>query len=374
MRPVLFLASLVLLLLSTGCCCHHVRGNLEYLSIETLASYHVCTPDPLRHCPPIGQRLVVTWGIPKPYFSRYCDLHINLSIIYRNHQTAEVQIPVDKRTSYYVYDIVNEAFCETGGILTFKLELVGDGCLLDEWKHQLWIKLITIDEWNIEEPIRNESMIQFPVNTPEYINTGNRNKRHDFEAIFSTYDIDPTYKKMDINEIDTSELEKIAAHKATTIFNETNEAYWTEDSSLNVDGVEGHLIRTYMEQENGAEDFANTHHGKKVTWTSCIAFYDETSEKVFVYCGTLLGTIADEPQGEAGYGFDSIIIPEGKNKTLSQLKDEVQDNPEEEAKLLSNTTARGIALQMAITDMDRKELDPITTEEWKADGGKMQGN
>jgi inosine/xanthosine triphosphate pyrophosphatase family protein len=37
---------------------------------------------------------------------------------------------------------------------------------------------------------------------------------------------------------------------------------------------------------------------------------------------SLVGTIAQSPVGENGFGFDPIVIPHGHDKTLAQMSDE----------------------------------------------------
>ena len=37
--------------------------------------------------------------------------------------------------------------------------------------------------------------------------------------------------------------------------------------------------------------------------------------------GTLEGSIADEPRGTAGFGFDPVFVPEGETQTVAELGD-----------------------------------------------------
>ena len=40
-----------------------------------------------------------------------------------------------------------------------------------------------------------------------------------------------------------------------------------------------------------------------------------------VGAGVLDGTIADEPRGEGGFGYDPVFIPEGEQHTVAELGD-----------------------------------------------------
>src|SRR5690606_32233690 len=51
-----------------------------------------------------------------------------------------------------------------------------------------------------------------------------------------------------------------------------------------------------------------------------MAYYDGDMLKIFE--GSISGTIADNPAGEGGYGWDAIFVPEGYEVTRAQLSDE----------------------------------------------------
>ena len=42
----------------------------------------------------------------------------------------------------------NEDYISKRGILTYKVAIIGGGCILEEWKHQIWTDLISIDRDN----------------------------------------------------------------------------------------------------------------------------------------------------------------------------------------------------------------------------------
>jgi hypothetical protein len=137
-----------LILLSLLSSCNPIAPCLSvqmgYLSHENLASYYVGTPDPRLNNPPIGQRLIVNWSLPKTYLSTYSDLHLELYIRFGNRQEIVERIAVCKKQGTYMYLLLNEDYCAKKGILTYKLDLIGDGCILKEWRHQIWTELIEL--------------------------------------------------------------------------------------------------------------------------------------------------------------------------------------------------------------------------------------
>jgi len=128
-----------------GCTADKLNVYTEYYSFEDLASYHVETPDPILHDPPVGQRLVVSWSLPSDYL--LCeDLHILVHIRFCNKEEVIKKICIEENTGIHTFCLTNESYFEKGGILTYKVELYGNHILLDEWCHQLWVDLITFKE------------------------------------------------------------------------------------------------------------------------------------------------------------------------------------------------------------------------------------
>lgn len=141
----------VLLLLSLTACTHgHLSVQTDYINRDYLASDYVETPDPSRYCPPVGQRLIIEWFFPRSYLA-YQDLHLELTVRLRNKHEKRINIPALKSYGVFIYALVNADFIDSGGIQTYKVDVVGNGQVLKEWRHQLWTDLITFDIPNDKE-------------------------------------------------------------------------------------------------------------------------------------------------------------------------------------------------------------------------------
>jgi hypothetical protein len=116
----------------------------DFLTDESLASYYVQTPDPLLNCGSVGQRMLISWRFPKVYLES-SDMYIIVHIRYKNREEEDIRLNNLRTSGTYVFSILNDEFFETEGILTYKAQLFADEIILLEWRHQLWVELITLD-------------------------------------------------------------------------------------------------------------------------------------------------------------------------------------------------------------------------------------
>lgn len=145
-----------LTLFLSGCSKEWLSVQTDYLSHENLASFHVGTPDPMLESPPIGQRLMVSWKFKKQYLA--CEnLHLVVQIHLRDRSDRCYKVAVNEASGIWMYDLINRDFIETRGILSYKVNLYGNGELLDECRHQLWVEPIIL---NIEADDPEEQKVE----------------------------------------------------------------------------------------------------------------------------------------------------------------------------------------------------------------------
>ena len=143
-------------------------------------------------------------------------------------------------------------------------------------------------------------------------------------------------------------FEENAALKAVTIAKLNNVPCFADDSGLCVDclgGRPGVFSARYApnrdfqkamqmllgEMREAATDNRNAH------FMCVIALgYPDGSYKAFQ--GRVDGTIANEPHGTNGLGFDPIFIPNGYNQTFAELGEDVKNTISHRAKALLQLT------------------------------------
>jgi hypothetical protein len=139
-----FLLGLGILLSASSCSLHRLDVQTQYLSHENLASYYIGTPDPHLDNPTIGQRLLIQWWLSSRDIENQ-PLFLHLIVRFRNHQEKEIKIPIETKRGFYIYDLNDQNYCESGGILTYFAEIRNESCIITSWKHPLWANLITFD-------------------------------------------------------------------------------------------------------------------------------------------------------------------------------------------------------------------------------------
>lgn len=135
---------LIVLSLFAGCSTSNLDIERRIVNRETLPSTYVDSPDPMQASPPTGQKLFINWTLPKkeqtwPYL-------LLLKVIYKNLEEETISYTVGSRKGLKVFELLDEKFEGTGGLLTYKAEMMTlDGEIIQEFKHRLWFELISFD-------------------------------------------------------------------------------------------------------------------------------------------------------------------------------------------------------------------------------------
>lgn len=127
-----------------GCCgTKHISVFSEPIDKNRLASVHVNTPDPRHEINPHGQRLYVSWCIPKSF--RDTKLRGVLKVRFNVPEEATIPFEIDRPRGTMTYQILNEEYFEKEGILAYKVQIFSDGKEIDSYQHSMWADLISFD-------------------------------------------------------------------------------------------------------------------------------------------------------------------------------------------------------------------------------------
>ena len=135
------------------------------------------------------------------------------------------------------------------------------------------------------------------------------------------------HRSLDLDEIQSLDLEEIARDKALRAFEKVGEPVLVEDASFvfhALGGLPGPFIK-WFRKELGNEGLCRLLDGKdrSCTATVCYGFHD--GKEVHLFSGSMSGTVAQTSRGDNSFGWSPIFIPDGYQKTYAELTHEERE-------------------------------------------------
>jgi XTP/dITP diphosphohydrolase len=177
--------------------------------------------------------------------------------------------------------------------------------------------------------------------------TNNQNKVDEIRSVIGDYFKIITLKEAGI-DIDIPEphntLEENASEKSRTVHKITNKNCFSEDTGLEVESLHGEpgvKSARYAGENKSFVDNINKlllalekEENRKAAFRTVISLIIE--EKEYFFEGKCEGKITYEPSGNNGFGYDSVFIPNGADKTFAQMSIEEKTSTATESLLLIN--------------------------------------
>jgi XTP/dITP diphosphohydrolase len=163
--------------------------------------------------------------------------------------------------------------------------------------------------------------------------TNNAHKLAEVKAI-----LEPQFTIISLNELNCNDeipetadtLQGNALLKATYIHDKFGLDCFADDTGLEIvelNGEPGVYSARYAGEDNNSVNNMNkvltlleNKTNRKACFRTVIALFQ--SEKTIFFEGRINGNIALLPQGESGFGYDPIFIPEGFQRSFAQLSSE----------------------------------------------------
>lgn len=135
---------------------------------------------------------------------------------------------------------------------------------------------------------------------------------------------------LEIDEIQSLDPIKVALKKAKAYHKELEKPLFVEDVSLSfasLYGLPGPYINDFSKAlgNYGLIDLLRGKENRIAIAQVTIVYIDENSQEN-VFEGKIEGEITKEPIGISGFGWDSIFIPIGANKTFAEMTTEEKNN------------------------------------------------
>lgn len=133
------------------------------------------------------------------------------------------------------------------------------------------------------------------------------------------------HQKLDLDEIQSLDIREVAEHKVRQAYALLQRPVLVEDVALTFTAMgqlPGTLVKWFLQEldTEGLCALANSLEHKKAVASICYAWFDGQQLRFFEH--HITGTIASEPRGTHGFGWNSIFIPDGTNKTYAEMDDD----------------------------------------------------
>ncbi len=153
--------------------------------------------------------------------------------------------------------------------------------------------------------------------------TGNKTKLKEFQEVMAPFEIEQL--DIDLDEIQSLDPHEIIRHKLQEAFKHHSGEFIVEDSSMYMDALGGKLpgplIKWFFDGTFGIEGLAElaAKMGNPKGRAKTIIGYAKGPDDIMFFEGDVEGSIV-MPRGTYHFGYDPILVPDGQERTLSEIK------------------------------------------------------
>jgi XTP/dITP diphosphohydrolase len=186
--------------------------------------------------------------------------------------------------------------------------------------------------------------------------TWNEHKLRELRELLPGVELDPLPAEVELPPEDAQEFSENALDKARAAHAETGRPAIADDSGIEAYGLGGRPgVRSARYAGEGATDEENlaklleevgAQNDRRVAYVAVIALVDEGGNES-IFEGRCEGTLARDPRGSGGFGYDPAFIPDdtgpGDERTMAEL------TPEEKNEISHRgRAARELAIHLGV--------------------------
>jgi non-canonical purine NTP pyrophosphatase (RdgB/HAM1 family) len=132
------------------------------------------------------------------------------------------------------------------------------------------------------------------------------------------------HQSIDLPEIQSLSLEDVVTEKVQAAYEHLHQPVLVEDVALSFTALgklPGTFIKWFLQELNteGLCTLLDGYSDRAASAEIMYGLYDGSD--IHYFSGLVSGTIASKPCGSFGFGWNSIFIPDGQNKTYAELSD-----------------------------------------------------
>ncbi len=152
--------------------------------------------------------------------------------------------------------------------------------------------------------------------------TGNPNKVKDIGLLLG---VELNRSDIELTEIQSMDVAEVVKHKAIEAYEKLQRPVLVDDAGLTFEqwgSLPGALIKHFIVEVgcDGLLDMLGDAENRNCYMECAMAYCDENGAQVFV--GRVDGTISHEQRGTNGWGYDTIVIPNGESLTCAEMEGE----------------------------------------------------
>lgn len=167
--------------------------------------------------------------------------------------------------------------------------------------------------------------------------TRNEHKRREFARLLPGWEIDPLPDDVELPPENGATFADNALGKARAAAAATGRTSIADDSGIEAAALGGrpgvrsarYAGENASEEENLALLLREAPAGSALEYVCALAYVDPalTAEDHRLFEGRCAGTLASEPRGERGFGYDPAFLPDDRpeTETMAELSDEQKD-------------------------------------------------
>lgn len=149
--------------------------------------------------------------------------------------------------------------------------------------------------------------------------------QHKADYLRKWLDMPVEHQSVDLDELQSLSLKTVVEHKVKQAYDIVKKPVLVEDVGFTFEALgrlPGPLIKWFLE-ELGTEGLTRLASGldhQKAHVSIMYAWYDGMHMHFFE--NHVQGTVAPEPRGTNGFGWNAVFIPDGSDKTYAEMTDE----------------------------------------------------
>jgi XTP/dITP diphosphohydrolase len=165
--------------------------------------------------------------------------------------------------------------------------------------------------------------------------THNEHKRREFERLLAGHEVRVLPAEVELPPEDGETFAEIALGKARAAAAATGAVTIADDSGIEAQALGGapgvrsarYAGERATDEENLAKLLREAPAGSGLAYVCALAYVDPRAGVEHVFEARCTGTLAAEPRGAGGFGYDPAFLPDGEPEglTMAQLSDERKD-------------------------------------------------